>query len=160
MMTHKQANSVKRTKLKKQPKVVASAPAVAPAAPTNHDAALRRVIEITTSGFDAQKIAVALAKEYPEIFVKLFDATTRAKDWHREVITAAYQGNPVSAIKLTREFTGLGLKEAKDVVDNLRAFMSQIGYMMTVNTAGYSTPLTQANQSVYDQLCVSARNLK
>jgi ribosomal protein L7/L12 len=159
-MTHKQANStVKRTKLKKQPKVVASAPAVASTAPTNHDGALRRVIEITTSAFDAQKIAVALAKEYPEIFVKLHEATTSIQNWHRDVVTAVYQGNPVAAIKLTREKTGLGLKEAKDVIDNLRVFMSQNGYMMTVRNE-FITALTEANQVVYNQLCVSARNLK
>jgi ribosomal protein L7/L12 len=155
-MTHKQANPTKRVKLKKQPKAVV---AVKPVAPAVDSGVFRRAIEIACSAFDAKKIATALAKDYPEIFVKLYEATTSVQDWHRDVITFAYQGNPVGAIKLVREHTGLGLKEAKDVVDNLRVFMSQNGYMITVRT-DFVTALSEANMPVYNALCISARNLK
>jgi large subunit ribosomal protein L7/L12 len=37
-----------------------------------------------------------------------------------EVVSLARGGNPIAAIKLLREVTGLGLREAKEIVDSLR----------------------------------------
>jgi large subunit ribosomal protein L7/L12 len=37
-----------------------------------------------------------------------------------EVVALARGGNAIAAIKLYRELTGAGLREAKDVVDSLR----------------------------------------
>lgn len=162
MMTHKQVNpTYKRTKLKKQTKqkaVVAAAPVVS-SNETTHAEYLRRVVEIMATSYDAKKIAVALAKDHPEIFVKMHNQTTAVENWHREVITAIYQTNPIAAIKLTRERTGLGLKEAKDIVDNLRVYMSQHGYMMSVRS-DFVTALPESNMPIYNALCVSARNMK
>jgi ribosomal protein L7/L12 len=36
-----------------------------------------------------------------------------------EVVALARSGNAIAAIKLYRELTGAGLREAKDIVDNL-----------------------------------------
>lgn len=119
------------------------------------------MIDITSKPFDVQKIAVALAKEHPEIFLKLVEATTTVIDWRRDVVTHAYKGEAVSAIKLIRECTGFGLKEAKDVYGVLRQFMSENGYMLSAShSAGYITALSAQQKVVYDQLCICARNLK
>jgi large subunit ribosomal protein L7/L12 len=37
-----------------------------------------------------------------------------------EVVSLARGGNAIAAIKLLREVTGLGLREAKEIVDSLR----------------------------------------
>ena len=42
-----------------------------------------------------------------------------AGEWHDEVKRLVQQGQKIQAIKLYREKTGLGLKEAKDAVDAL-----------------------------------------
>ncbi len=123
-MTHKTTTPhPRRHKLKKQKPVPKVTPVATDAStaqgPTKTDA-YKLAIEITASAFDARKIVIALAKEHPELLVRLYRATTVTETWQRDIVTAVYQGNPVHAIKLTRENTGLGLKEAKDVVDNLR----------------------------------------
>jgi ribosomal protein L7/L12 len=165
-MTHKQQNPQKRIKLKKGKRLVAKPVAAAPSnvvqmSQVPERATFQRVIDITSKPFDAQKVAVALAKEHPEIFLKLVEATTVVVDWHRDVVTLAYQSAAVSAIKLIRERTGFGLKEAKDVYDMLRSFMSQAGYMIgTRDATVYTVALSSQQKAVYDQLCVSARNLK
>lgn len=115
---------------------------------------------ITGSLFDAKKIVVALAKENPELLIKLYRATTVTEPWQRDVVTAVYQSNPVSAIKTTRERTGLGLKEAKDIVDALRVHMSNNGYMLSVPSHITPGPIpTGLNEKVYLDLCTAANNM-
>ena len=47
------------------------------------------------------------------------DPATGEPAWMAEVRALTAQGNKIQAIKLYREATGLGLKEAKDVVESL-----------------------------------------
>ena len=46
------------------------------------------------------------------------DAKATAHALSTAAISALYQGNKIEAIKLTRQERGLGLKEAKDAVDD------------------------------------------
>lgn len=46
-------------------------------------------------------------------------ATASAAGVSQEVLDLVRQGQPIHAIKLYREQTGVGLKEAKDVIDRL-----------------------------------------
>lgn len=46
-----------------------------------------------------------------------FPSLSRPAGYTAEVLTAMQQGNKIEAIKLMREHTGLGLKEAKDAVE-------------------------------------------
>jgi ribosomal protein L7/L12 len=156
-MPHSQVAPRPRRKISKikQGHVIAPAPATV----IDRDTMFQRAIEIMSVSFDAKKIAIALAKEHPEIFVKLYEATTIVLGWHREVITAIYQNNFVQAIKTIRENTGVGLKEAKDIADNLRVYMSNNGYMLSAHSS-IPTKLLEAHALLYKELCVAAMNLK
>ena len=72
-----------------------------------------------------------------------FTAPTTPDDIARELLNAGYQNKKLEAIKIVRERTGLGLAEAKDVVD--RVFAS----------AGYGTYTpTQKSGGCYVATCV------
>lgn len=86
----------------------------------------RQAIDIIVANqLNYEDLGVALAKENPALFVKL---VAQQKDvdvpgveqWQRDVYSHIIGGNMVNAIKLTREKTGFGLKEAKDVCDAVR----------------------------------------
>jgi hypothetical protein len=62
----------------------------------------------------------------------------------RNVLDAIQRGNLVEAIKLLREQTGLGLKEAKDLVD------SQVGASGPAR-GGWSLPLPPAAAAAWQQ---------
>lgn len=131
-MTHKHTKPHPKRALKHPKK--AAKPQVTPATGAATTAAqYSRAIEIAASAFDAKKIAIALAKHDPVLFVKLFEQTTTVEPWHREVITHLYKGEMVQAIKMIRVASGLGLKEAKDVADTVRWMMSTSGYMLSVS---------------------------
>lgn len=100
-----------------------------------------RILDIVAGGYDAQKIAHALAKKHPTLFLELYQQVAApVSTWHKDVVQHMYGGNVVSAIKLVREKTGLGLKEAKDVCDNLRIKMAAMGYMIS-SAIGPAAPL-------------------
>lgn len=116
-------------------------PAVKPA--TLSDASpYEKAIDVLLSGYDSKAIAILLAKKHPAIFLDLHgqsrnttvpsgpipravgaaerDAATPKpfEQWHSDVVNLLRSGgNKVAAIKLIREKTGLGLKEAKDLAD-------------------------------------------
>jgi hypothetical protein len=71
---------------------------------------------------DFKSMCIELAKQNPELFCTLAAKAAPSKDkaWHREAIAHMRAGEMVSAIKLCREKTGFGLKEAKDVMDAVR----------------------------------------
>ena len=69
-------------------------------------------------------ILETLAKMDPEAFQAAVRDTTRgssAHQWMKEVMDFLEINNFVSAIKVVRTATGMGLKEAKDVVDMIRS---------------------------------------
>lgn len=68
---------------------------------------------------DFKSMCIELAKQNPELFCTLAAGAAPSKDnaWHREAVQFMRNGNMVSAIKLCREKTGFGLKEAKDIID-------------------------------------------
>lgn len=158
-MTHKQKTPHPRRHFKKATKLRLAAPTVSAPVATGSTDVYKQAIEIAASPFDARKIVIALAKAHPELFVQLHRQTTTVDPWQREVVTAVYQTNMVGAIKLTREKTGLGLKEAKDVIDNLRVYMSQNGYMMSSTSSFPPSPLSATTEPVYKQLSVAASNM-
>ena len=120
-----------------------------------------RAIEITTSSqFDPRKIAIALAQVDPGLFIKLFETTTVVPSWQREVVALTYGSQIVSAIKLIRERTGLGLKEAKDVADNLRLHMSKNGYMIDPARIMMPSPLNPTTEPVFKELATAANNAR
>jgi len=72
---------------------------------------------------DFRSMCIELAKQNPELFCTLAEKTAPTNNsnaWHVEAIAHVRGGNIVSAIKLCREKTGFGLKEAKDVMDAVR----------------------------------------
>ncbi len=52
------------------------------------------------------------------------DTTSEGAEWEADVLTLASRGKKIEAIKLYREATGVGLKEAKEAVE---ALMSEQG---------------------------------
>ena len=70
---------------------------------------------------DFRSMCIELAKQNPELFCSLAEKNAPVSNvWHAEAIAHVRGGNIVSAIKLCREKTGFGLKEAKDVMDAVR----------------------------------------
>ena len=71
---------------------------------------------------DFRAMCIELAKQNPELFCSLAAGAAPSKDnaWHKEAIAQIRNNHLVTAIKLCREKTGFGLKEAKDVIDAIR----------------------------------------
>lgn len=71
---------------------------------------------------DFKAMCIELAKQNPELFCTLAAGAAPSKDhkWHKEAINFMRDNNLVGAIKLCREKTGFGLKEAKDIIDAVR----------------------------------------
>lgn len=86
----------------------------------------KQAIDILMAGdFNARNIAVELAKNYPTIFVKLANGvTSKVEQWMIDAHEFMARGAKVEAIKLIRTHTGLGLKEAKDISDNVQNLMA------------------------------------
>lgn len=77
----------------------------------------RQVIAlIMDEKIDYRRVVQRLAQDYPDILLKVMN---EKEDWQREVVEEVYHRNKISAIKRLREATWLGLKEAKDIVENL-----------------------------------------
>jgi hypothetical protein len=97
--------------------------------------AYKRVIDILMNGqVDTHALTIKLAQCYPEIFLELFCG---AVTWHQTVINLIKTDQFVEAIKTLRKETGYGLKESKDVVDNLRWDLYRAG-------AGVQKPYSDA----------------
>jgi len=78
-------------------------------------------IEILMNGSpNFRDIGIALAKNCPELFVELHSKIQYvAPAWMTTVINFLKGNNIVSAVKETRNATGFGLKESKDICDNV-----------------------------------------
>jgi ribosomal protein L7/L12 len=81
--------------------------------------AIRLVRERTGMGLkEAKDYVEALSSDRP-VSLPPSPATTEFSDLDSEVRQLVSQGNLIEAIRLVRERTGMGLKEAKDYVDRL-----------------------------------------
>lgn len=89
------------------------------------------ILEVFSAGFDAKKVALKLAARDPKLFLEIVNEKTWKSQWHVEVVNMLEASEIVSAIKHVRAKTGMGLKEAKDVIDWLRydmyEFLSMTG---------------------------------
>jgi ribosomal protein L7/L12 len=79
---------------------------------------------LMTTEIDYKRTVIELAKRHPAIFVKLV-STSKAgvEPWMADVRECMLVGAKVEAIKTIREKTGMGLKEAKDISDNVQNLM-------------------------------------
>lgn len=76
-----------------------------------------KVIELLLNGsVNLRDVAVTLAKSDPALFLRLAGVKEEAS-WHSTVMQLILNNERVNAIKIVREMTGLGLKNAKDVCD-------------------------------------------
>jgi hypothetical protein len=76
--------------------------------------------------FDARAMCLRLAKEFPEMFVTFATGTIEPENKeYMTVVKHIVDGAKVSAIKELRALSGTGLKEAKDVVDNIHNILIQ-----------------------------------
>ena len=88
----------------------------------SHVRCLEIIEEVFQGKRDAMSLLFTFAKQDPAGFVKAIDHPRPTRDlvWTREAVSLISAGNMISAIKMTRENRGLGLKEAKDVCDAAR----------------------------------------
>ncbi len=95
-------------------------------------AAFAKVIALIASGrVEYRDVCIALSQENPELFVKLVEQVQqltangvsvqhqKAAPWVHDVCHEI-EHNFISAIKIYRAASGNGLKDAKDVIDNVR----------------------------------------
>jgi len=101
--------------------------------------AIKLYREITNVGLKEAKDAVeALQRGDP--FIRLDDVSTTATpqaEKMKEVVRLIKEGNKLEAIKVFREATGVGLKDAKEAVEAIERNRSA-----TINTVQTSTPYT------------------
>ena len=91
---------------------------------------------------DYKNIAIKLAKTNPELFCQLCQSKN-SNDWHYKVLTLIQAGQKIEAIKLCREKTNYGLKEAKDIID---AVTEKLG------NAWYNPNLMDDTYAVYETI--------
>lgn len=108
---------------------------------------------LVNSDVDYKKVCVSLAKQYPDIFVNLAKPAP-VMPWAMTVVEHLENNRYVNAIKQVRESNSLGLKEAKDIVDNLRNLMVSRGYPVQVAT--YAPPILDAEELRVYQYLVKA----
>ncbi|MEK7439232.1 MAG: ribosomal protein L7/L12 [Chloroflexota bacterium] len=101
--------------------------------------AIKLYLKITNVGLKEAKDAVE-SLERGEPFVRLDNVSTTATpqaEKMKEVVRLIKEGNKIGAIKVFREATGVGLKEAKEAVEAIERNRSA-----TINTVTTSTPYT------------------
>ena len=102
----------------------------------NKIAAIKRVRELTGMGLKEAKDYVESWEQggaAPEIIIGTMAAPARDL---AEVRALAIAGNKIAAIKLYRELTGVGLKEAKDYVDALESDSSPLAASPVAASSG------------------------
>lgn len=90
----------------------------------------KAIAVLMNENIDYKKVCIALAQSNPKLFVKLVDDPNVFKpveDWHREVKRNMIGERKIEAIKLIRNMTGFGLKEAKDISDHLQNYFAKHG---------------------------------
>jgi ribosomal protein L7/L12 len=79
----------------------------------------KKAIEyLTGPGLDLKAVIIEIAKTNPAVFCRAVErAKYPAAKWRRQAEALVLAGKKINAIKLCRENTGLGLKEAKEMID-------------------------------------------
>lgn len=78
-----------------------------------------RAIEILTKHDNlAKDILIEIAKSNPSAIIKGYNSLNHP-NWQDEVLPILRSGQKINAIKRCRELTGMGLKEAKQAVEEL-----------------------------------------
>lgn len=98
---------------------------------SNNSQYYKKAINILMDGdVDFKKLGVTLAQMNPKLFVQLVDNPNvfrPIEQWHRDVKHLMCDSKKIEAIKLMREKTGFGLKEAKDISDHLQNHFAEAG---------------------------------
>lgn len=122
--------------------------------------AYKDVIDLLTQEFvDYRKLVIAIAKENPEAVMRaVYLGAARPAAWAREAAAFIKANNPVHAIKQIRIEHGLGLKEAKDIVDTARLRMQDLGRMTIPLGAYVSNPpvLPPCNDTICSQIVAAS----
>lgn len=111
---------------------------------------------LATKDYDADAMVLQLAKTDPKLFCALakISRPVPVVAWHALVLHNIATAQYVAAIKELRVATGWGLKEAKDVTDEVRWFMhtNKIVFL-TDPLAPSNLNWTSAQRSLIDTLC-------
>lgn len=157
----KQAARAAGTLLKKKPAATQAAWAPVPWIARPYE----QVIEVISSRtHDSERMLTWIAKNEPEVFLRAHTASALvvSKDWARAVVQHLVDGNKVSAIKATRERTGLGLKEAKDICDKVHEMLPIFGFK-SVNPLSFAATAVipaGANQIALQELLNAAKAMR
>lgn len=80
----------------------------------------REAIDVITKHRDESEIIlIEVAKANPGAVVKAFN-TIYHEEWHKDIIPLLKVDRKIQAIKLCRELTGMGLKEAKEACEAIQ----------------------------------------
>jgi hypothetical protein len=122
---------------------------------------LKKFVDVLITGqYADNQLAKLLARNDPLLFLDLITdievetvPVINSKRKHLEIFDRIIDGNVIAAIKLTREMYKLGLKEAKEVIDCLREYMSDQGLCSSA-TCRISEPISLHSPyySVFDNL--------
>ena len=87
-----------------------------------HQQAIQIMEDIYSGKRDAMSCLFTLCRVEPDAMVRALDPplVKRTAAWTDVAMTHLHNGNMVSAIKEVRTHRGLGLKQAKDIVDEAR----------------------------------------
>jgi hypothetical protein len=92
----------------------------------------RAISIIANDEFDSRQLAIRLAQRDPAMFCELVGLNPKGRDeWISEYLSLVKTSQYVPAIKQLRSVHGYGLKEAKDITDNVRIYMINKGYPLT-----------------------------
>ena len=83
---------------------------------------LSKLIDIIAGHkYNAEEVCLQLAKSYPDAFIQLVEVTAKTDlpEWVEHLVKEIRHGGFIGSIKMLREWSGLGLKEAKETVENL-----------------------------------------
>lgn len=120
---------------------------------SNNNASYKQAIDILMADkTDYKALAINLAKSYPSIFVRMAESQTEpVETWHGVVNDRIRGGQKVEAIKEIRTNTGLGLKEAKDIADNVQNMLISNGRSFGAMYEG-AAGLTAENVAIARQI--------
>ncbi len=77
------------------------------------------ITELERDQFSAQAVIFEIARKTPAAYVAAVNRLRNQVDWKHACIDLVRAGQKIEAIKLCRSATGMGLKEARDVVEAL-----------------------------------------
>ena len=119
-----------------------------------------KVIELLMNGsVNLRDVAVTLAKVDPALFLRLADHKEEPV-WHDTVMQLMLNNERVNAIKVVREKTGFGLKEAKDVCDAVAGWLYNNGgpFFLSYGEGKDYFNLSIAQREVYRALLKAQRH--